>query len=159
MRTVKTTAYFFAFLVLTVLLLLGWLTVRENSAVVPTPTVLHVAETEVPARQENGLLSEDENETVILLETGSKDRSQWEKVVDIITLQTETANQVTKVIFYLGRTLIGEATESPFTLEVDTTVYDDCMYILRAIAYDEQGEELAEDRSQIWIDNTPDNCM
>lgn len=144
----KDQIYFAVLIVFVLLALGGWFILRGQ------PTFEQTA----PAHQNSELL-ENESEAITLLEPGSKDPSQWEKVSGAITLKTRTANQVAKVVFYLDRTIVGEDTNPPFIFELGTTDYEDCMYLLRAKAYDEQGKELGEDRSQIWIDNTPFNCM
>nr|WKN39772.1 Ig-like domain-containing protein [Tunicatimonas sp. TK19036] len=62
-----------------------------------------------------------------------------------LTTQLEaeaTDNQgVARVIFYLNDEMLGEDTEAPYTLDLDTREYEDGMYELKVKAYDEAENE------------------
>ncbi|MDA2922587.1 hypothetical protein MYX07_04980 [Patescibacteria group bacterium AH-259-L07] len=83
----------------------------------------------------------------------------WKKIKGTVPVVVQAADEVSKIVFYLDRNIVGEVDGPPFDFVLDTTKYTDCMYLLRTKAYDAEGNELAEDRSQVWIDNTPFNCM
>lgn len=103
--------------------------------------------------------AEDSQKAVVLKGPGYKEGEKWEKVSGEVPVKLAVSDQVEKVEFYLTDQRVQTKTERPFAWTLDTTQYEDCMYTLRVVAYNAAGEKLGEDRSRIWIDNTPDNCM
>jgi len=55
---------------------------------------------------------------------------------------TATDNfNIAKVEFYLNNELLGQTTSSPYKLDFNTTIYPNGKYSLKAVAYDEAGNQ------------------
>lgn len=151
MNNQKNTVYLVIFLIFILSVLVGWFVIRGKTNTNISPSVPHAMDAT------NGA-------SITILEPvpsgnpADHSESGWKKIKGIIPVQIVVAEQVEKVIFYLDRTIVGEKISPPFDFALDTAKYKDCMYLLRVKAYDAQNKELGEDRSQIWIDNTPSNC-
>ncbi len=149
----KNTIYFVIIIVFAVLAVVGWLVVREN----PDMGISPIEKQSPGAAKKTGPITI--LEPVPEGNPADHSASGWKIIKGVVPVKLQATDQVNKVVFYLDRTIVGEKISPPFYFELDTAKYKDCMYLLRAKAYDGAGQELGEDRSQIWIDNSPsDNC-
>lgn len=96
---------------------------------------------------------------VIIHSPGTKQQYDWEKIRGQVTVNVTTSDNVARVEYYLTDERIHTEEARPFDWTFDTTQTQDCMYELRAVAYDTDGEKIGEDRTNIWTDNTDGNCM
>ncbi len=69
-----------------------------------------------------------------------------------IKVETSNAPVGTKVMFYLDDELLGEDTDAPYELIFDSRDYEDGNHTLRAVAYDEAGNQTKAEQ-QIEVSN------
>ena len=70
-----------------------------------------------------------------------------------LTVDATDEQGVSKVAFYLDDELIGEDTEAPYELMLNTKEYEDGDYVLRTVAYDGSGNQTEVER-EIEVFNT-----
>lgn len=96
---------------------------------------------------------------VIIHSPGTKQPSEWEKIRGQVTVNVTASSDVTTIEFYLDDERVHVEEDRPFDWTFNTTRTPDCMYTFRAVAYNADGENIGEDRTNIWTDNTDGNCM
>lgn len=169
MSNQKTTIYFVFLIVFAVLALVGWFVIRGQSTEELSPesffdSMGHGPTGFFPVGEEpqQPQVPADATAPITILapvpEGVGHSAQGWKKIKGTIPVVVQAADKVSRIVFYLDRNIVGEVDGPPFDFELDTTKYTDCMYFLRAKAYDAGGTELGEARSQVWIDNTPTNC-
>lgn len=82
----------------------------------------------------------------------------WEKIRGTVQVDLTTSGPIERIEFYLGNRLIHTEDDGSWEWTLDTTPHEDCMYKFTAKAYGTDGS-VDQHTTQIWIDNTGQNCM
>lgn len=98
---------------------------------------------------------ENDTEAPTVSITSQEDGSTVSGTVEIQVSATDNVG-IDKVELYIGDTLVGSDSQSPYTFSIDTTKYEDGTYTITAKAYDTSGNT-AEASIKLTFDNEDDS--